>query len=83
LSLISLFFILFCWLVLSPNYTNYYQYNVKQTNHNSVGARGKKPPISDTSYRLSFTKGPVAPGGSAEVEGAESGEEREELVLED
>jgi hypothetical protein len=47
-----------------------------------VGAREKKPPISDTSYS-SLIKGPVATIGSVGVEGAEGGEERIELELED
>jgi hypothetical protein len=45
-----------------------------------VGARGKKPPISDTIYR-SLIRGPVATVGSVGVEGAEGGEERKELEL--
>jgi hypothetical protein len=47
-----------------------------------VGARGKKPPISDTSYS-SLIRGLVATVGSVGVEGAEGGEERKELELED
>jgi hypothetical protein len=50
--------------------------------NNGVGARGKKQPISDTSYS-SLIRGPVATVGSFGVEGAEGGEERKELVLED
>jgi hypothetical protein len=49
--------------------------------YNGVGARGKKPPISDTSYSLyELIRGPVATVGSVGVEG---GEERKELELED
>jgi hypothetical protein len=49
-----------------------------------MGARGKKPSISDTSYSLHrLTKGLVATVGSVGVEGAEGGEERKELELED
>jgi hypothetical protein len=44
-----------------------------------VGARGKKPPISNTSYSSLIT-GPVATVGSVGVEG---GEARKELVIED
>jgi hypothetical protein len=41
--------------------------------YNGVGARGKKPPISDTSCSLKgVIRGPV---GSVGVEGAEGGEE--------
>jgi hypothetical protein len=42
-----------------------------------VGVRRKKPPISDTSYSLSVTRGSVG------VEGTEGSEERKELVLEE
>jgi hypothetical protein len=45
-----------------------------------VGVSGKKPSISETP---SPTRGPVATGSSAGEEGAESDEERKELVLED
>jgi hypothetical protein len=44
-----------------------------------VEARGKKPPISDTSYS-SLIRGPVTTVGSVGVEG---GEERKEFELED
>jgi hypothetical protein len=47
-----------------------------------VGVRGKKPLISDTSYS-SLIRPPLATVGSVGVEGAEGGEERKELVLED
>jgi hypothetical protein len=46
--------------------------------YNGMGARGKKPPKSDTSYS-SLTRGVVATVGSVGVEGAEGGEERKEL----
>jgi hypothetical protein len=46
---------------------------------NGVGARGKKPPISDTFFR-SLIRGPAATVGSVGVEGVEGGEEREERV---
>jgi hypothetical protein len=49
--------------------------------YNGVWARGKKPPISDTTYSLwGFIRGPVATVGSVCVEG---GEWRKELELED
>jgi hypothetical protein len=47
-----------------------------------VGVRGKKPPISYTSYS-SLIRGSVATVGSVGVEDAEGGEERKELVQED
>jgi hypothetical protein len=43
--------------------------------YNDMGARGKKPPISDTSYSL------VATVGSVGVEGTDCGEERKEIEL--
>jgi hypothetical protein len=49
---------------------------------NGEGASGKKPPISETSYS-SLIGGLVATVGSVGVEGAEGGEERNDLVLED
>jgi hypothetical protein len=49
---------------------------------NGVGARGKNPPISDTFYS-SLIRGPLATVGSVGMEGAEGGEERKDLELED
>jgi hypothetical protein len=46
-----------------------------------VGVRENKPPICDTSYRLSLIRGPVVTIGSVGVEGA-GREERKEVILE-
>jgi hypothetical protein len=47
------------------------------------GSEREKPPISDTSYSLyGPIRGLLATVGSVNVEGAEGGEERKELELE-
>jgi hypothetical protein len=48
-----------------------------------VGAKGKKPLISDTSHHSSLIRGLVATIGSIGVEGTEGAEETKELELED
>jgi hypothetical protein len=49
--------------------------------YNDVKAKGKKPPISDSSYSLlGLIRGPVATVGSVGVVG---GEDRKELELKD
>jgi hypothetical protein len=73
------YFITNFYFVQSTNFCYNYKVGIVD---NGVGARVKKPPISDT-YYSSLIRGPVATVGSVRVEGAEGGEVWKELEQED
>jgi hypothetical protein len=74
-NLVFVFFITNFYLVQSTNFCFKHKVGII---HNGVGARGKRPPIIDTSYS-SLIRSPAATVGSVGVEGVEGGEERIEL----